>query len=1731
MAILAVVNGDYKSVPQAGDFITLTGGSLRAACRPGTVCSSNLITEVADSSRVPRFVMSGNTFAQPISSVSLVIQPPLVTLVPTVMLSLPTQCGACNDLNIDLSASTGNGGRPWTSVVWDVQAANGGTKVILAYLDSNYDMIANTVIIPRGLLLSTTYSFGVTLTNFFGSSTTQTSVVTVSGPFDECMQSYHDICDSSSNVLIYFSFLFSLSGDPNLPIATILGNKLIKLRAIDVLMLTGSGLLSPCASSSILSYNWTITNSTGHLLKIKSSSRDPKTFLAAPYTFPAGSSYSAMLTVSSLTAQSVIVSTGFVTASFYIAHGSVIAAVRNGYSRQVSLDQVLLLDASISSDEDTKIPVLFYSWSCSMGSLAKFGLSCNLNLTSAVSSSSVLSIPPYRMLLSNIYNFEVVVSSTDGRAASRTVSITTLLPGAPVIVSSNTRIKFNSDTALMVSATVTANVSVSCTWTAYTANNLVPLTAALTIVSRTFQASEVTSGVSYPLLLPGSTFTPGRTYVFRLSGSPLHYSALVAQTDIVLVANSPPSGGYASVSPRSGLALNTTFSYATTGWFDDLADYPLSFNFAYQLAAQKAALIINTLSPLPYASSPLPPGLLSLDNVVTIIANVIDIYGSAANATTSAKVKTDSTQSPAVFLTNYLSQALLSGNTDGAFQTMNLVSSSISISNCSASPNCTALHRAHCLLTANTCGSCLLGYKGVVGDANIPCFASSSTSGAVGFTCTVNSDCLYNLCTKNVCTAPRKTCISSSPDTICSGHGECSYTDVSNNVLDTCLITETSCTASCTCNTGYGAADCSLDATAFAVRSTTRVSICQALNKIISVSSRSAHLFDSLVSALESAYDVTEITDLAGKAECSKVVRFLGVLASRGFLAGTQASTQATFIEITSQFVGSTPALSSITGSSRRILSTASHFANDVTAAIAGVTTGTLKGMTAGQKPVSLVTKNVKATLMYELVSGLTSASLSPPLTDAEAAYGSLQSRIIVPNDGISHCSSNNYVQLSTVQFGNNPHTGSSELKSSLLQFSSLATTKTLKSSKSSQQSMSGARPHTNVVLSNKSVIPAYYIVLQFSSQQNFNLSIQDGPYDHFSNVTLPKCTLYDATLSMYVSCNNCNISSYTDFNATFGCFDITNLCPSSSAGRRLDTTDDVDNDEKLESEYGGYGHVYPLEDDSGYYYDSGYGYEDAEEEMKGNVMTVEKVKRDEVEVEVEVERWKRQTDKLPFLRKSLIELSGTDSNSSVNATSRGNGGLGTSNDDYTPSTDDGPSNSDDRYSKKSQATTSEFGSVTNAILAEHSSIFSLNPFTIDLSKGKAVLAFVGCICGCILFGLCYFLRLDKLERHRYIYLLEEKLKMKKERISENIRKGGNGVTFGRSPKKNKPDDDENSNSSFISNISTTLIKLEIARENKGNRKLSGVSHNPQIYPEVESSDDIDHASLPHVLIAQFSNEMLPRSYSLNEGILNHPLNDVTRLNHPSNDVTRTDVTRHGVNLLRDTMFTLKRTHYICSAFFGSSLRLSRTLRYIDMCKMVLLGIFIDTMIYGIFFPSDSTCTKLMTKSVCLSFPSKIIAGATLCQWNKTSGCGTLPPPQSITLTLLIAFIIIIFIIPLDYGVGYIIENFASRRPILEKWGLSTIDWLGSVYHKIGDDNSPLQAALSKGKNINSEEDTKLRKSFIAESDLNFTLRDLETETSERTEREADFVANRVYTDLSSPREELSKLMLAVQVN
>jgi hypothetical protein len=66
-----------------------------------------------------------------------------------------------------------------------------------------------------------------------------------------------------------------------------------------------------------------------------------------------------------------------------------------------------------------------------------------------------------------------------------------------------------------------------------------------------------------------------------------------------------------------------------------------------------------------------------------------------------------------------------------------------------------------------------------------------------------------------------------------------------------------------------------------------------------------------------------------------------------------------------------------------------------------------------------------------------------------------------------------------------------------------------------------------------------------------FTASKSYDPKSHSKfNFTIPVCTLYDG--NAYVPCRGCNISSYTNYNVTYGCFDITQLCPTSTATRNL---------------------------------------------------------------------------------------------------------------------------------------------------------------------------------------------------------------------------------------------------------------------------------------------------------------------------------------------------------------------------------------------------------------------------------------------------------------------------------------------------------------------------------------------------------------------------------------------------
>ena len=840
------------------------------------------------------------------------------------------------------------------------------------------------------------------------------------------------------------------------------------------------------------------------------------------------------------------------------------------------------------------------------------------------------------------------------------------------------------------------------------------------------------------------------------------------------------------------------------------------------------------------------------------------------------------------FLQSSLASNIATGNVDGVFQSINLVSSVINGKNCSAAPNCSALNRNECLQTVNTCSSCLDTYQGISGSSNIRCVEESSPIGQIGSICARDADCLYNQCDFGICAAPQQMCQTSVPGAVCSGHGTCRNLDSSGNVMQSCTIFNQQCSASCSCQVGYGGVDCSLYGNAITDRAKLRVKMCQALTHVISVSQKSPQLFDSIASTLLSAYDKDEISSVAELVKCSSVARFLGTMASRGFLKGTLTATQQIYAEISSQFVG-TRVSSSSTHSSK--------FANDVSNAVVGLTEGVLKGMAMGQKPVSLVTRNIRATLINELTSSISNMHFSPPLTVAELKYGSLQSKIVIPGDGVSSCTQDNpYAQISTLLFGTNPHSDSEAVKSSLLQFSSVVLTKSTKNVTSSSKSILQS---SNSNLRNESLI-AYYVIQQFSSKQEFDISTQPGARSN-RNLSIPACSLYNPSLAKYVSCGNCNISSYTNFNVTFGCYDIRHLCPSATqTDRRLSNI-----------------------------YNENDGLADITEKDYGR--------------EIDGDDWKWNPDMVAQARRDLQE--------SVNSTR--------ASDDYTPTADDGPSNPEDHFTNKRGAKVSEFGTVLRAIVDEVSSVLSQNPFAIDLNRATPVLALVGCICGSIILGLLYFLRWDKLDRHKAVYLLDEKERDVKIQIADDLQRGGNGVTSMKSQSLLKKSENSQRFLNIFNKSIDTLVSSSI--NNSGNNSSSSSINNDLQKSSRSSADGLDHdpssaSWATSVLIAQFSNEVLPQAYTLDEGAL--------KLKGGKYKLSSSTWT--------DALYTIRHKHYMTAMFYRPSLYVSRTLRFIEMCRKMLLFLFIDTVLFGIFFPSDATCTTYTRKAECIAIPSPV---------------------------------------------------------------------------------------------------------------------------------------------------------------
>ena len=311
----------------------------------------------------------------------------------------------------------------------------------------------------------------------------------------------------------------------------------------------------------------------------------------------------------------------------------------------------------------------------------------------------------------------------------------------------------------------------------------------------------------------------------------------------------------------------------------------------------------------------------------------------------------------------------------------------------------------------------------------------------------------------------------------------------------------------------------------------------------------------------------------------------------------------------------------------------------------------------------------------------------------------------------------------------------------------------------------------TNVV-----PVPAYYITLPLIGNKHYNLTLYRSSKGSrsFSNYSIPACSLYLG--GKYVPCGTCNITSFTMVNVTYGCYDITALCPAtptpSARTRRLEM--DEGGSDVYRGNGGGTLDVGGLRDEDdwdvfvdGSQYD--FSYERSSEDWLMLGLS-----------EPDVSPLSRHMSEI-YRQLNSVGGAGVGVLTAVVGGSSSQGGhddliLHTFNTSRTDDHSDDAPKSDDTFSIQNKLNVNEFGAFAKDITAEVQTVLSLNLSKIDLAKATPVLAFVAAMTAVWLFGSLFFLRWDKSDRHRLVYLREYHVKAAYKLIKEDIHKGGTGV-------------------------------------------------------------------------------------------------------------------------------------------------------------------------------------------------------------------------------------------------------------------------------------------------------------------------------------------------------------------
>ena len=1047
---LAFPNPKGSPTLEPGDSVLLLGGVLRAFC----VLGINLCVGYESS-----------------HAMSVIASYPINAVVPTVIISVPSILGPCADLIIDATASTGNCGRSWRYVAWSINASSGAaTATALMTLLSNFSETSSPLTIPPHFLPAGSYSFSLHLENFLGKSSVSSAVVQI------------------------------LKSEYYLPSVTIIGSTFRSISRSDEFSVQMLATVPHCASDKNLTYSWSVYNNYV-FVGIVSTSKDPRRLTIVPYTLLAGETYQVIGKAMTSYGESAIA-----IASVYVSVGSIYAIIDGGYSRLVSRLSTVTLDASPSIDSDEEISGannLLYSWTCFVLSLSRYGSPCALPLPRV----PVLTIPGELLEPSVRYKITLVVTSSsngDRSSSAEVVLQTTSFP--PILADINSQFfLFNPSDKLKINSSIMGNSSVLAEWTVSgpTAVNFELENVALTPPNRNFSRAETHASMTFPLVISAHVFTPGCSYTFTLSiyiDNGFHEFVIASSKQITLTANGPPTSGFLAISPENGTAVQTQFLLAAVQWTDVAADFPLTFQFQYSISSSASLLSLGTRSEKSYVETVLPAGILMEAYVITCVVNVSDVHGSSTWSTTNATVspaggsKMLSAVAMSISMGSALASAFDSQDIDAALRTVNTLATILNYVNCTGAPECTKLHREDCSKIPHSCGLCVTGYVGIPEASNSIC-NSIQRYIPLGSPCTPqNADsCYYGYCLDGICSTPLKSCPTANPSLVCSGHGNCSFTDsLTKELLLKCSVGDSSCEAQCKCSDGYGGRDCDIGPEEMVTRYEIRNTLCSSIVRILGLQDNSSYLLLALANSFVASFNPFEHSTEGS--ECSQALQAVAQLAATGVLSIGSGAEWALAEGISSYLV--------VNGSGNANFNSS----NQLTTTSDLLIQGLHRDMVGGQAAVFVRGSYLSISTNFELLSVLANRTFQASLLDNS------QPEMTLPPAGMDLCGfSGGYAKFAFTQWDKSPFSSELALKGSPL---SLTFSKSVVDNAPSDY-LTDVESQT------------YHVVLQFSNRQDWS-------------VRKPDCTLIQG--SVHVPCP-CNVSSYSDYNVTLKCHNFALLC------------------------------------------------------------------------------------------------------------------------------------------------------------------------------------------------------------------------------------------------------------------------------------------------------------------------------------------------------------------------------------------------------------------------------------------------------------------------------------------------------------------------------------------------------------------------------------------------------------